>query len=81
MIYVGPREGKLGWYEAQLALPSEPSSVVRGYKTLCFPSNKKGEVSDEDFELLEDQGHIGEGRLQVAEDFQSRQAHLDRTRD
>jgi hypothetical protein len=28
-----------------------------------------GEVTDEDFELLELHGHIGEGRLQVVEGF------------
>ena len=70
LIYVEDREDQLG-YEAQLALPTEPSSVVRAFKTLWFPSNKKGEVSDEDFELLEVQGHIGEGRLRVAEDYLS----------
>lgn len=63
------RKGTIGWYEAILALPSEPSSVVRAFKTLCFPSNKKGEVTDQDFELLELHGHIGEGRLQVVEDI------------
>jgi hypothetical protein len=81
VIYVGQRDGTIGWYEAQLALPSEPSSVVRAYKTLCFPSNKKGEVTDEDFELLELYGHIGEGRLQVAEDFPSHKVDLNQTRD
>ena len=76
MIYVGQPGGRIGWYEAQLALPSEPSSVVRAFKTLCFPLNKKGEVTDEDFQLLELYGHIGEGRLQVAEDFVSHEADL-----
>jgi hypothetical protein len=80
VIYIGQREGTVGWYEAQLALPSDPSSVVRAFKILCFPSNKKGEVTDEDFELLERHGHIGEGRLEVAEGFLSRQADLDQTR-
>ena len=72
VIYVGEKEHKNGWYEAQLALPSEPSSVVRAFKTLCFPLNKKGEVTDDDFELLKLQGHIGEGRLQIAENFYSK---------
>jgi hypothetical protein len=79
VIYVGQPERTTGWYEAQLALPSEPSSVVRAFKTLCFPLNKKGEVTDEDFQLLELHGHIGEGRLQVAEDFPSHEADLDQT--
>jgi hypothetical protein len=74
------RRGTSGWYEAQLALPSGTASVVRAFKTLCFPSNKKGEVTDEDFELLKLHGHIGEGRLQVAEDFLSHKADLDQTR-
>jgi hypothetical protein len=69
LIYIEEREDANGWYEAQLVLPSEPSSVVRAFKTLCFPSNKKGEVTDEDFELLKLHGHIGEGRLQVAKDL------------
>jgi len=69
----------MGWYEAQLALRSEPSSVVRAFKTLWFPSNKKGEVTDEDFELLRLHGHIGEGRLQVAEEFPSHQTEMDRS--
>ena len=80
MIYPGPREGAGGWYEAQLSLPSEPSSVVRGFKILCFPANKKGEVTDEDYELLQLHGHIGEGRLQVAEDTYPHQAASDHTR-
>jgi hypothetical protein len=80
VIYLEEREGAIGWYEAQLALPSEPSSVVRAFKTLCFPPNKKGEVTDEDFELLKLHGHIREGRLQVAEDIRSCEADLDRTR-
>ena len=67
LIYVKEQEDSNGWYEAQMTLPSDPSSVVRSVKTLCFPSNKKGEVSDEDFELLQLHGHIGEGRLQLAE--------------
>ena len=67
LIYVEEREDANGWYEAQMTIPSDPSSVVRSVKTLSFPSNKKGEVSDEDFELLQLHGHIGEGRLRVAE--------------
>jgi hypothetical protein len=63
------------WYEAHLTLPTEPSSVVRSFKTLCFPPNRKGEVSDEDFELLELHGHIGEGRLEVVD-----QLPIDQTR-
>ena len=63
------------WYEACLTLPTEPSSVVRSFKTLCFPPNRKGEVSDEDFELLELHGHIGEGRLEVVD-----QLPIDQTR-
>jgi hypothetical protein len=58
-----------GGYEAIMALPYESSSVVQAFKTLRFPPNKKGEVTDEDFELLKQHGHIGEGRLQVVEDF------------
>ena len=80
MIYTEKREGAVGWYEAQMALPSEPSSVVRAFKTLCFPSNKKGEVTDEDFELLKIHGHIGEGRLQIAEGFLSSEADLGQAR-
>jgi hypothetical protein len=60
-------------------MPSDPSSVVRAFKTLWFPMNKKGEVTDEDFQLLELHGHIGEGRLQVVEDFRSRGTGLDQT--
>ena len=56
------------WYEAQLSLPTHSSSVVRAVKTLWFPSNKKGEVTDDDFELLKLHGHIGEGRLRLAEE-------------
>ncbi len=52
-----------------MTLPHESSSVVRALKVLRFPPNKKGEVTDEDFELLKQHGHIGEGRLQVVEDF------------
>ena len=63
-----------GSYEAIIALPYEPSSVVQAFKTLRFPPNKKGEVTDEDFELLKQHGHIGEGRLQVVEDFPRREA-------
>jgi hypothetical protein len=83
VIYFEPPKSTTGWYEAQLTLPSDPSSVVRAFKTLYFPPNKKGEVTDEDFELLKRQGHIGEGRLQVAEDygFPSHEADLDQTRD
>jgi len=55
------------WYEAIVAVPTEPSSLVRVFKTLRFPPNRKGEVTDEDFELLKRHGHIGEGRLQVME--------------
>ena len=69
LTYVEEREGTIGWYEAQMTLPTEPSSVVRAFKTLCFPSNKKGEVTDQDFELLQLHGHIGEGRLQIAEEL------------
>ena len=65
LVYAGP--DKESWYEAVLTLPSEPSSVVRTFKTICFPPNKKGEVSGEDFELLQRHGHIGEGRLQVVD--------------
>jgi len=39
--------------------------------------NKKGEVTDEDFQLLELHGHIGEGRLQVVEGFRSHETDLD----
>ena len=69
LIFAEQREDTARWYEAQLALPTEPSSVVRAFKTLCFPLNKKGEVSDEEFELLKIHGHIGEGRLQVIENL------------
>jgi len=69
LIYVGQPESKVGWYEAQLSLSNDPSSVVRSFKTLCFPSNKIGEVTDEEFELLKLHGHIGEGRLQLAEEL------------
>jgi hypothetical protein len=55
------------WYEAVVAVPTEPSSPVRVFKTLRFPPNRKGEVTEEDFELLKRHGHIGEGRLQVME--------------
>ncbi len=55
------------WYEAVVAVPTEPSSPVRVFKTLRFPPNRKGEVTDEDFELLRRHGHIGDGRLQVME--------------
>ena len=58
-----------GGYEAQLSLPHEPSSVVRALKVMYFPSNKKGEVSEEEFELLRLHGHIGKGRLELAEGF------------
>ena len=58
-----------GWYEAMVALPAEPSSPVRAFKTLRFPPNQKGEVTEEDFELLKRHGHIGEGRLQVMENL------------
>jgi len=58
-----------GWYEAMVALPTEPSSPVRAFKTLRFPPNQKGEVTEEDFELLKRHGHIGEGRLQVMENL------------
>ena len=78
MIYER-KDGTIEWYEAQLALRSEPSSVVRAFKTLWFPSNKKGEVTDEDFELLRLHGHIGEGKLQVAEEFPSHQTELDQS--
>ena len=71
VIYVGRSDDETRWYEAQLALPSEPSSVVRACKTLWFPRNRMGEVTDEDFELLELHGHIGDGRLQVVEAFPS----------
>jgi len=80
LMYVEKREDMVEWYEAQLALPSEPSSVVRAFKTLRFPANKKGEVTDEDFELLKLHGHIGQGRLSIAEDFPQRQADLNQTR-
>jgi hypothetical protein len=72
LIYSEPREATTKWYEAQLPLPVEASSVVRAFKVLYFPSNKKGEVNDEDFKLLLAEGHIGKGRLQLAEDFLSR---------
>ena len=62
-----------GCYEAIIALPYESSSVVQAFKTLRFPPNKKGEVTDEDFELLKEHGHIGDGRLQVVEDFPGRE--------
>jgi len=67
-MYVEPK-GSASWYEAQLALPREPSSVVRACKTMWFPPNKMGEVTDEDFELLQLHGHIGEGKLQEVESF------------
>jgi len=63
-----------------LTLPSDPSCVVRAIKTLSFPPNKIGEVTDEDFELLRVHGHIGEGRLQLAEDFLSNGEEMGRTR-
>jgi hypothetical protein len=56
-----------GWYEAVMSLPGHPSSVVRVFKTLSFPANRKGEVTVEDFELLQRHGHIGEGRLQIVD--------------
>jgi hypothetical protein len=74
-MFVERRKDAVEWYEAQLTLPSDPSSVVRVSKTLRFPSNKKGEVTDEDFELLRLHGHIGEGRLILAEGFPHRQVH------
>jgi hypothetical protein len=64
------------WYEAHLTLPTEPSSVVRSFKTHRFPPNRKGEVTDEDFELLENNGHIGEGRLQVVDELPADQKKL-----
>jgi hypothetical protein len=78
VIYVGQKEGANGWYEAQMALPSEPSSVVRAVKTLWFPSNKIGEVTDEDFALLKLHGHIGEGRLHEAEVYRPRESNSNR---
>lgn len=66
VVYAGASDTK-SWYEAVLDLPSDPSSVIRAFKTLRFPPNKKGEVTPEDFELLQRHGHIGEGRLQVLE--------------
>jgi len=57
------------WYEAVVALPTDPSSPVRIFKTLRFPPNQKGEVTEEDFELLKRHGHIGEGRLQIMENL------------
>ncbi|MGO9644926.1 MAG: hypothetical protein ACLPY5_09290 [Candidatus Bathyarchaeia archaeon] len=65
VMYANESAGGDGWYEAILALPDKPSSVVRVFKTLRFPSNKKGEVTEEDFELLKRHGHIGEGKLLV----------------
>jgi hypothetical protein len=74
VVYVRDGESAIGWYEAQLALPSDPSSVVRAVKTLWFPANRKGEVTDDDFELLKLHGHIGEGRLRLWEDLLSHEA-------
>ena len=71
MIYVESSDADGKWYEAQLPLPAEASSLVRAFKTLYFPSNRKGEVTDEDFALLKAHGHIGKGRLELAEDFHS----------
>ena len=68
-MYTGQSPGWREWYEATMTLPYESSSLVRAFKILRFPPNKKGEVTDEDFELLKQHGHIGEGRLQVVEDF------------
>ena len=62
-----------------MALPSDPSCVVRAIKTLSFPPNKIGEVTDEDFELLKVHGHIGEGRLQLAEELLSNEEEEGRT--
>jgi len=59
-----------------MALPHESSSVVQAFKTLRFPPNKKGEVTDEDFELLKQHGHIGEGRLLLVEDISRHEADL-----
>jgi len=69
VMYADESAGGVGWYEAILALPDKPSSVVRVFKTMYFPSNRKGEVTEEDFELLKRHGHIGEGRLLVVEDI------------
>lgn len=80
LIYHEPQEDTNMWYEAQLRLPVETSSVVRAFKILYFPSNKKGEVTDEDFKLLMAQGHIGKGRLQLAEDFLSGRSGLNQMR-
>ena len=65
-----------GWYEAMVALPTEPSSPVRAFKTLRFPPNQKGEVTEEDFELLKRHGHIGEGKLQIMENLGTRKRNL-----
>jgi len=69
LIYAVENDNANGGYEAQLSLPHEPSSVVRALKVMYFPSNKKGEVSEEEFELLRLHGHIGKGRLELAEGF------------
>ncbi|HUK27095.1 MAG TPA: hypothetical protein VLV31_01610 [Candidatus Acidoferrales bacterium] len=71
MVYAKDHENAGEWYEAQLNMPSDSSSLVRVVKTLWFPSNKKGEVTDEDYALLKLHGHIGEGRLQLAENVAS----------
>jgi len=76
LIYIEQPSGSREWYEATIALPNESSSIVRAFKILRFPPNKKGEVTDEDFELLKQHGHIGEGRLQLVGDFHSHQTDL-----
>jgi hypothetical protein len=71
VMFVKQSTGTRGWYEAVVTLPSnnDPSSVVLAYKILRFPANKEGEVTEEDFELLERQGYIGEGKLKLVEGY------------
>lgn len=69
MVFIEQLSGMRSCYEAIMTLPSESSSIVQAFKTMRFPPNKKAEVTDEDFELLRQHGHIGEGRLQIVEDF------------
>ena len=70
VMFVERPRGTRDWYEAIVALPTNnSSSVVLEYKILRFPANKEGEVTEEDFELLERHGYIGEGKLKLMEDL------------
>jgi hypothetical protein len=76
LINIEQPSGSREWYEATMALPNESSSIVRAFKILRFPPNMKGEVTDQDFELLKQHGHIGEGRLQLVEDLHPHETDL-----